>query len=89
MMKDIPRELILHSFKDFCIRYEEIYDCFWNDYEPYYDIAIYRDYILENVHLANSESRQEFLAGLIWEYLMGDIDISYLFYIYHTCKIKD
>lgn len=88
-MKRIPRKLRLYSFKDFCIRYEEIYDYFWDCYASFNDIAIYRDYILEKVHLADSPARQEFLAGLIWEFLMGDIDESDMFYVYHSCKIKD
>lgn len=88
-MKGIPRELKIHSFKDFCIRYEELYDYFWDKYAPYNDITEYREYLLSDVCLAKSEARQEFLSGLIWEYLMGDIDIDYLFHVYHTCKLKD
>lgn len=87
-MKGIPKELRIHSFKDFCIRYEELYDYFWEEYAPERDITEYREYLLSEVSLASSSIKQEYLAGLIWEYLMGDIDIDYLFHIYHSCKLK-
>ena len=67
-------KLKILSFKDFCIRREEVYSTFWVEYAPFFDIAEYRDYLLEEVVLAKSNLMQTKLAGIIWEYLMGDID---------------
>lgn len=71
--EEVPKELKIVSFKDFCIRREEIYDAFWELFAPFNDIIAYRDYILFDIHLSSSKYRQETLAGKIWEYLMGDI----------------
>lgn len=70
----LPSELKILSFKDFCIRCDEVYDAFWEYFAPFFDITIYRDYLLEDTILARKPVRQEQLAGKIWEYLMGDLD---------------
>lgn len=74
VMRDVPKNLRVFSFKDFCIRCEELYDLFWEYFAPFFDIAIYRDYLLEDVCFSNSKDKQEMLAGKCWEFLMGDID---------------
>lgn len=75
----IPRELMVYSFKDFCIRCDDLYDFFWEHYAPFNDIAIYRDYLLFDVFFSKSEFRQEMFAGACWEYLMGDLNTQQLF----------
>lgn len=78
--EQMPKELKILSFKDFCIRCDEVYDAFWEYFAPFFDITIYRDYLLENVEFSNKSDKQDQLAGLAWEYLMGDIDREELFW---------
>lgn len=80
-MNKIPKELKITSFKDFCIRCEDLYDLFWEEFAPFFDIAIYRDYLLENVLFSPNFDRQEMLAGKCWEFLMGDIDRNDLYVV--------
>lgn len=74
-MATIPKELKIHSFKDFCIRCEDIYFYFEEYYAPFFDIGIYRDYIYDKAPLSEKPAKQESYANVIWEYLMGDITI--------------
>ena len=85
----IPIELKFYSFKDFCMRCEEIYDVFWEYYAPFFDIEEYRDYILFGVHLADRKIKQEQLAGNIWEFLMGDIDTDTLLCLLANSRKKN
>lgn len=78
----LPNELKIEDFKDFCLRCDKIYDLFWGNFAPFFDIAIYRDYLLQEVTFAYSENNQTKLAGIAWEFLMGDIDQNELFYIF-------
>lgn len=73
-MVDIPRELKIYSLRDFIVRRGEIYSYFWDKFAPFFDIVIYRDYLLYNVKFSNNKSKQENIAGTLWEYLMGDIN---------------
>lgn len=66
--------LKIHSFLDFCIRCEEIYEFFWEEFTPNFNIGIYRDYLLDEVVFSENEEKQRALAGICWEFLMGDID---------------
>lgn len=70
----LPSGLKLTDFKDFCIRCEEIYELFWEVFAPFFDITIYRDYLLYGVCFSNNKQRQETISGVAWEYLMGDIN---------------
>ena len=70
----IYKALEIISYRDFIIRCDEIYEVFWEDFVPNYDIAIYREYLLNSVMFSDKPERQETLAGRAWEYLMGDID---------------
>lgn len=73
-MKDKEFKILrVYSFLDFCIRCEEIYAYFWENFAPFFDIAIYRDYLLEEVPFSQNAEKQEMYAGLAWEFLMGDI----------------
>lgn len=81
MAIDIPNELKVFSFKDFCIRCEDIYDYFWEQYAPFFDIVEYRDYLLFIVKFNERKLEQDRLAGVCWEFLMGDIDTETLFEI--------
>ena len=85
-MNGIPRDLKVLSYKDFCIRCEELYDLFWDSFAPFFDIAIYRDYLLEEVEFAQNAEKQEMLAGQCWEFLMGDIDRSQLYIVLATIR---
>lgn len=69
----LPIELKVIDFKDFCIRCDEIYDLFWENFAPFFDIATYRYYLLNDVLFSTNENKQEAFAGIAWEYLMGDI----------------
>lgn len=69
----LPIGLKIIDFKDFCIRCDEIYDLFWENFAPFFDIAEYRQYLLEKVFFSNNKIKQETVAGVVWEYLMGDI----------------
>lgn len=82
----IPNTLKIISFKDFCIRCEEIYQYFWENFAPFFDIAIYRDYLLDKVYFSSKKERQEQVAGKCWEYLMGDLTSSELFYFFASTK---
>lgn len=77
----MPKELKVFSFFDFCIRCEEIYNYFWDFYAPFFDIAIYRDYLLENVKFSENKEKQRGLAGICWEFLMNDINKKELYEI--------
>lgn len=72
--EEMPVDLKLYSFKDFCIRHNEVYDAFWGYYAPFFDIAIYRDYLLYDVVFSDKPDRQRNIAGVIWEFLMGDLE---------------
>ena len=71
----LPNGLQIYDFKDFCIRCEEVYNLFWEAYAPFFDITIYREYLLNDVYFSKNKNRQETLAGLVWEYLMGDLSL--------------
>ena len=73
MEHNIPRELILISYKDFLNRYKDVYESFWQYFVPFFDIGIYRDYLLKVAPLAENPDTQIKRAEQIWEYLMGDI----------------
>ena len=83
---ELPSELKILSFKDFCIRCEEVYDTFWEYFAPFFDIAIYRDYLLYDVKLSNNEDNQETLAEKAWEFLMGDINGEDLYWYFASLK---
>ena len=85
-MSNIPRIMIIISFKDFCIRCEEIYQYFWENFAPFFDIAIYRDYLLYEVEFSNKNDKQEQIAGKCWEFLMGDLTNEELFYFFASIK---
>ena len=71
--ESLPITLKIDNSKDFCIRCEDIYDTFWGQFAPFFDIAIYRDYLLYYVSFSKAETRQVNMAGVAWEFLMGDL----------------
>lgn len=86
MGKQVPIGLKIVDFKDFCMRCDEIYALFWDDFAPFFDIAKYRAYLLKKVKFSNKQNKQETIAGITWEYLMGDIDKEDLFDFYKGRK---
>ena len=65
--------LVILSLKDFLLRSEDIYEQFWDDFAQNHDITEYRDYLLYSVSFSESQTMQETIAGIVWEYLMGDL----------------
>jgi hypothetical protein len=87
----LPNSLKVSNSKDFCMRCEDIYDTFWERFAPFFDISIYRDYLLEQVEFSKKASRQLKMAGVAWEFLMGDLTRGELFefWLYPNKKEKE
>ena len=85
-MEIVPLELQIVDFKDFATRCEDIYFYFWDSFAPLNDIIIYRKYLLERVEFSKYEERQVKIAGIVWEYLMGDIDEDVIYSILYKKK---